>query len=44
MWQPPAMGTAFASDGYVWTEPEEALGMEVKGCVSSSILMYLDDD
>ena len=33
-WQPLAqMGTHFASDGYIWTDPEQAYTLEAKGYV-----------
>ncbi|KAF9695008.1 hypothetical protein EKO04_006775 [Ascochyta lentis] len=30
-WQPPRMGTHFASDGMVWADPESAFDMPVRG-------------
>jgi hypothetical protein len=30
-WQPPRMGTHFASDGMVWADPEQAFDMPVRG-------------
>ncbi|KAL8800821.1 MAG: hypothetical protein Q9223_007186 [Gallowayella weberi] len=39
VWQPLAkMGTEFASDGYVWADPESAFSSEVKG---HTVEMYL---
>jgi Fungal domain of unknown function (DUF1750) len=32
-WQPPRMGTHFASDGMVWADPESAFDMPVRGYV-----------
>jgi hypothetical protein len=32
-WQPPRMGTHFASDGMVWADPEQAFDMPVRGYV-----------
>ena len=31
VWQPPQLGTAFASDGYVWADAETALVHEHNG-------------
>ncbi|KAI9886237.1 MAG: hypothetical protein M1823_001972 [Watsoniomyces obsoletus] len=37
-WQPPSMGTTFASDGYIWSEPEEALAFTIQG---NTLELYL---
>lgn len=34
VWQPPQLGSAFASDGYVWADAETALVHEHNGVVS----------
>lgn len=36
-WQPPRMGTHFASDGMVWADPESAFDMPVRGYVGVHI-------
>ena len=33
VWQPPQMGMAFASDGYIWADPEAAFTSEMRGYV-----------
>ncbi len=33
VWQPPPMGTTFASDGYIWADPEAAFTSEMRGYV-----------
>ena len=35
VWQPEQLGVNFATDGYVWGDVEEALSLDVKGCVRS---------
>ena len=32
-WQPPRMGTHFASDGMVWADPEQEFDMPIRGYV-----------
>jgi Fungal domain of unknown function (DUF1750) len=34
-WQPPALRGAFASDGYIWAEPEATYHFESRGFVST---------
>ncbi|KAI9824878.1 MAG: hypothetical protein M1832_001483 [Thelocarpon impressellum] len=31
VWQAPQLGTHFASDGYVWADPEQAFSLDAKG-------------
>ncbi|KAI9789037.1 MAG: hypothetical protein M1816_006392 [Peltula sp. TS41687] len=33
VWQPSQLGLNFASDGYIWADPEAPFSLEVKGCV-----------
>ena len=33
VWQPPQMGMAFGSDGYIWADPEAAFTSEMRGYV-----------
>lgn len=33
VWQPSQLGLTFASDGYIWADPESPFTMEIKGCV-----------
>ena len=32
-WQPPALGPRFASDGYIWADPEQSYHFETRGLV-----------
>ncbi|KAI9846212.1 MAG: hypothetical protein M1838_001373 [Thelocarpon superellum] len=38
VWQPGQLGTHFASDGYVWADPEQAFSLDAKGC---TVEMYV---
>ena len=36
VWQAPQLGPVFASDGYIWADPEQAFSLDGKGHVSRS--------
>ena len=36
-WQPPVMQSRFASDGYIWADPEATYTIEIKGYVSEHL-------
>ena len=38
VWQPPQLATHFASDGFVWADPEQAFSLDAKGYVSCGLL------
>ena len=33
VWQPPQLGPNYASDGYIWADPEQAFTLDAKGYV-----------
>ncbi len=45
VWQPPQLGTHFASDGYVWADAEYAFDTDARGYVSlKSVLGAIVND
>ena len=39
VWQPPQLQTHFASDGYVWADPERAFSQQMRGFVGALELL-----
>ena len=42
-WQPPRMGTHYASDGLIWGDPEAVYDIPVKGYVRPPCLLRRGD-